>query len=43
MQNNPQVSVVMSVYNGADSLTRTIESILAQEDVDFEFIVVNNV
>ncbi|MTJ50321.1 glycosyltransferase family 2 protein [Dolichospermum sp. UHCC 0259] len=42
MQNNPQVSVVMSVYNGADSLPRTIESILAQENVDFEFIVVND-
>ncbi len=42
MKNNPQVSVVMSVYNGADSLPRTIESVLAQEDVDFEFIVIND-
>jgi glycosyltransferase involved in cell wall biosynthesis len=39
---NPQVSVVMSVYNGANSLPRTIESILNQENVDFEFIVVND-
>ncbi|MBD2187088.1 glycosyltransferase family 2 protein [Pseudanabaena mucicola] len=42
MQNNPQVSVVMGVYNGANSLPRTIESILNQENVDFEFIVVND-
>lgn len=42
MQNNPQVSVVMSVYNGADSLPRTIESILSQENVDFEFIVIDD-
>jgi len=42
MQNNPQVSVVMSVYNGANSLPRTIESILDQKNVDFEFIVIND-
>ncbi len=38
----PTVSVVMSVYNGEASLARTMESVLAQEGVDFEFIVVND-
>ena len=38
----PLVSVVMSVYNGADALHETIESVLAQEGVDFEFIIVND-
>jgi glycosyltransferase involved in cell wall biosynthesis len=42
VQNNPEVSVVMGVYNGAESLQRTIDSILSQEDVDFEFIIVND-
>lgn len=36
------VSVVMSVYNGAGSLPETLESILRQEGVDLEFIVVND-
>ncbi len=38
----PQVSVVMSVYNGAATLTGTMDSFLAQEGVTFEFIVVND-
>lgn len=42
MSGNPLVSVVMSVYNGADALRATVESVLAQKDVDFEFIVVND-
>jgi glycosyltransferase involved in cell wall biosynthesis len=37
-----QVSVVMSVYNGAQYLSESIESILSQEGVDFEFIIVND-
>jgi glycosyltransferase involved in cell wall biosynthesis len=32
----------MSVYNGAPDLARTMDSILSQEGVDFEFIVVND-
>lgn len=32
----------MSVYNGAESLSETLESILGQEGVDLEFIVVND-
>ncbi len=36
------VSVVMSVYNGGSSLAATLDSILAQEGVAFEFIVVDD-
>jgi len=39
---NPEVSVVMSVYNGAKYLRESLESILSQEGVDFEFIIVND-
>jgi glycosyltransferase involved in cell wall biosynthesis len=42
MNKAPAVSVVMSIYNGASSLSSTMDSILSQEDVDFEFIVVND-
>jgi len=42
MNSIPLVSVVMSVYNGADTLEKSIVSILRQKDVDFEFIVVND-
>ena len=38
----PLVSVVMSVYNGAEALPRTLQSVLSQERVDFEFIVIND-
>lgn len=38
----PEVSVVMSVYNGADALPRTLHSVLSQEGVDFEFIVIDD-
>lgn len=37
-----EVSVVMSVYNGASNLSATIESILSQEGVAIEFIIVND-
>lgn len=36
------VSVVMSVYNGARYLRETVESILSQDGVDFEFIIIND-
>ena len=38
----PDVSVVMSVYNGADTLRETMESILSQESVSIEFIIIND-
>jgi glycosyltransferase involved in cell wall biosynthesis len=42
MSGSPDVSVVMSVYNGAAHLRETIESILSQEGVSLEFIIVND-
>ena len=38
----PEVSVVMGVYNGAEHLAQTLDSILSQEGCDFEFIVVDD-
>src|ERR1700730_11060788 len=42
MSNTPDLSVVMSVYNGATDLRRSVDSILSQEDVNLELIVVND-
>lgn len=42
MNGKPEVSVVMSVYNGASDLAVSVDSILSQEGVEFEFIVVND-
>jgi glycosyltransferase involved in cell wall biosynthesis len=42
MSTRPDVSVVMSVYNGASHLVATMASVLSQEGVKFEFIVVND-
>jgi glycosyltransferase involved in cell wall biosynthesis len=38
----PQLSVVMSVYNCADALTATLDSILQQTVMDFELLVVDD-
>ncbi len=38
----PEVSVVMSVYNGASALPTTLQSVLDQQGCNFEFIVVND-
>ncbi len=38
----PKVSVVMSVYNGEAYLRESLSSVLMQEDVDLELIVVND-
>ena len=38
----PDISVVMSTYNGAKRLRRTIECLLAQDDVNLELIVIND-
>ena len=42
MTAEPTISVVMSVYNGADTLRDTVESVLSQEGVDFEFVIIND-
>lgn len=42
MNNNPVISVVMSVYNGEKYLDEAIESILNQTYRDFEFIIIND-
>jgi glycosyltransferase involved in cell wall biosynthesis len=42
MNTYPEVSVVMSVYNGAPHLAATLDSILLQEGVELEFVVVND-
>ena len=38
----PTVSVCIPVYNGADSITRSIDSVIAQTYGDFECVVVDN-
>lgn len=38
----PLVSVVMGVRNAEDNLSETLLSILGQEDVDLEFIIIND-
>jgi glycosyltransferase involved in cell wall biosynthesis len=42
MSDSPDVSVVMSVYNGAAQLRESVESILGQEGVKLELILVND-
>lgn len=42
MSRHPEVSVVMSVRDGERYLRESLESVLAQEDVDLELIVVND-
>jgi len=42
MNIDPLVSVVMGVYNGANTLTATMDSVLMQEGVAFEFIVIDD-
>lgn len=42
MNMHPDVSVLMGVYNAAPTLARTLDSILTQEGVEFEFIVVDD-
>lgn len=38
----PEISVIMSVFNGQDYLNEAIESILNQSFINFEFIIVND-
>jgi glycosyltransferase involved in cell wall biosynthesis len=42
MTKTPDISVVMSVYNGAAYLRETCDSILRQKGVDLELVVVND-
>ena len=39
---NPQVSILMPVYNGADYLSQAMNSLLGQTFTDFEVIVIND-
>ena len=38
----PKISVIMLTYNREQLVSRAIESILAQTEPDFEFIIVDN-
>ena len=40
--NNPEISVLMSVYNGEPFLKKSIESILSQTFTNFEFILIDD-
>lgn len=42
MTTEPLVSVVMSVYNGAGTLAATMDSVLTQQGVSFEFIIIDD-
>jgi len=42
MENKPLCSVVMSVYNGEEYLKESIDSILQQSYVNFEFIIIDD-
>ena len=42
MSSLPDISIVMSVYNGADRLRETMESVLSQEGVSLEFIIIDD-
>lgn len=42
MIDTPEVSVVMGVYNGAEHLAATVRSILAQQNVALELVVVDD-
>lgn len=42
MKSTPDVSVVMAVYNGATHLAETLDSVLNQQNCDFEFIVIDD-
>jgi glycosyltransferase involved in cell wall biosynthesis len=37
-----KLSVIMAVFNGGNSIRRTMDSVLSQKDVDFEFIIVDD-
>ena len=42
MNKTPEISLIMSVYNGEDYLSEAIESVLNQTFTDFELVVIND-
>jgi glycosyltransferase involved in cell wall biosynthesis len=42
MTGAPEVSVVMSVYNGATALRDSVRSVLAQDGVELEFVIIDD-
>ena len=42
MNNAPKISLIMSVYNGEDYLSETIESVINQTFSEWEFIIIND-
>ena len=38
-ENRPNLSIIMSVYNGEKTLSKSVNSILAQTYTDYEFII----
>ena len=42
MESNPEISVVMSIYNAEKWLSDSISSILNQTFTNFEFIIIND-
>lgn len=42
MESHPQVSIGVPVYNGAPSIGRALDALLAQEHTDFELIISDN-
>ena len=39
---NPEITVLMSVYNGQNWLTQSINSVLTQTFTDFEFLIIDD-
>lgn len=42
VNNTPEISLIMSVYNGEDYLEEAVESVLNQSFKDFELIIIND-
>ena len=41
MMSTPQISVITVVYNGAEHIGRTIESVIAQSYKQIEYIIID--
>ena len=42
MNTQPKISLIMSVYNGEDYLSETLDSVINQSFTDWEFIIIND-